>query len=47
MDQEVVVDSGMVTTRNPDDQSAFSRKMIEAFAEGVHKGQRPTVGVAG
>jgi protease I len=38
VDQEVVVDRGMVTSRKPDDIPAFNRKMIEEFAEGVHTG---------
>jgi protease I len=37
VDQEVVVDSGIVTSRRPDDIPAFNRKMIEEFAEGVHQ----------
>jgi deglycase len=36
VDQEVVVDKGLVTSRNPDDIPAFNRKMIEEFAEGRH-----------
>ena len=36
MDEEVVVDNGLVTSRKPDDIPAFNRKMIEEFAEGVH-----------
>jgi protease I len=40
VDQEVVVDQGLVTSRKPDDIPAFNRKMIEEFAEGVHAGQR-------
>ena len=36
VDQEVVTDNGLVTSRKPDDIPAFSRKMIEEFAEGVH-----------
>lgn len=36
VDKEVVVDNGLVTSRNPDDIPAFNRKMIEEFAEGVH-----------
>jgi protease I len=35
-DQEVVVDNGLVTSRNPNDIPAFNDKMIEEFAEGVH-----------
>lgn len=40
VDQEVVVDRGLVTSRRPDDIPAFNRKMIEEFAEGVHARQR-------
>lgn len=36
VDQEVVVDNGLVTSRNPDDIPAFNKKMIEEFAEGRH-----------
>jgi len=39
VDQEVVVDQGLVTSRKPDDIPAFNRKMIEEFAEGVHERQ--------
>jgi protease I len=47
VDREVVTDNGLVTSRKPDDLPAFNRKMIEEFGEGVHKGERPAVGVAG
>jgi len=40
VDQEVVVDKGLVTSRNPDDLPAFNSKMIEEFAEGKHEEQR-------
>jgi protease I len=40
VDQEVVVDQGLVTSRKPDDIRAFNRKMVEEFAEGKHTGQR-------
>ena len=40
VDQEVVVDNGLVTSRKPDDIPAFNRKMVEEFAEGRHEGQR-------
>ena len=36
VDEEVVVDSGLVTSRNPDDLPAFCDKMIEEFVEGAH-----------
>ena len=36
VDEEVVVDSGLVTSRSPDDLPAFNRKVIEEIAEGVH-----------
>lgn len=38
VDQEVVVDQGLVTSRKPDDIPAFNEKMIEEFAEGRHAG---------
>ncbi len=40
VDQEVVVDEGLVTSRKPDDIPAFNAKLIEEIAEGVHSGQR-------
>ena len=36
LDEEVVVDNGLVSSRKPDDIPAFNRKMIEEFAEGRH-----------
>jgi protease I len=36
VDEEVVVDNGLVTSRKPDDIPAFNAKMIEEIAEGVH-----------
>lgn len=39
VDQEVVVDQGLVTSRKPADLPAFNRKMIEEFQEGLHGGQ--------
>jgi protease I len=36
VDEEVVVDQGLVTSRKPEDIPAFNKKMIEEFAEGPH-----------
>jgi protease I len=36
VDQEVVVDRGLVTSRDPDDLPAFGSKIVEEFAEGRH-----------
>jgi len=36
VDQEVVVDEGLVTSRKPADIPAFNKKMIEEFTEGKH-----------
>lgn len=37
VDEEVVVDQGIVSSRKPDDLPAFCRKMIEEFTEGRHE----------
>ncbi len=37
VDEEVVVDNGLVTSRKPDDLPAFCAKVIEEIAEGKHK----------
>jgi protease I len=37
VNQEIVVDNGLVTSRKPDDIPAFNRKMIEEFCEGPHE----------
>jgi len=39
VDEEVVVDQGLVTSRSPKDLPAFCDKIVEEFAEGVHSGQ--------
>jgi protease I len=40
VDETVVVDHGLVTSRKPDDLPAFNKKIIEEFREGVHGGQK-------
>jgi protease I len=39
VDEEVVVDNGLVTSRKPDDLPAFNAKLIEEIAEGTHSRQ--------
>ena len=39
VDEEVVVDQGLVTSRKPDDLPAFNEKIVEEFAEGRHAEQ--------
>ena len=39
VDEEVVVDNGLVTSRKPDDLPAFNKKIIEEIAEGRHEEQ--------
>ncbi len=39
VDQEVVVDSGLTTSRNPNDLPAFIEKVIEELCEGKHEDQ--------
>jgi protease I len=46
VDEEVVVDEGLVSSRKPDDLPAFCAKLVEEFCEGVHEGQRQSVGTA-
>ncbi|HEY3922556.1 MAG TPA: type 1 glutamine amidotransferase domain-containing protein [Gaiellaceae bacterium] len=40
VDEKVVVDEGLVTSRKPDDIPAFNEKMIEEFCEGKHAEQK-------
>ena len=37
VDEEVVTDQGLVSSRNPDDLPAFCAKVVEEFAEGEHE----------
>jgi protease I len=48
VDEEVVVDQGLVTSRNPDDLPAFNEKMVEEFCDGQHEDapQPATAGAA-
>ena len=43
VDQEVVTDQGLVTSRNPDDLAAFCAKIVEEFAEDEHQEQAQSV----
>jgi protease I len=47
VDQQVVTDNGLVSSRKPDDIPAFNRKMIEEFREGKHARQEPAAAFAG
>ena len=40
VDQELVVDRVLFTSRKPDDLPAFSAKLVEEMSEGVHAEQR-------
>jgi protease I len=40
VDQEVVTDNGLVTSRKPDDIPVFNRKMIEVFTEAKRRQQK-------
>jgi protease I len=46
VDEEVVVDNGLVTSRKPDDLPAFNAKLIEEFAEGRHAAAAVHAGAA-
>ena len=39
VDEEVVTDQGLVTSRKPDDIPAFNKKLLEEITEGKHQAQ--------
>ncbi|HEY8397732.1 MAG TPA: type 1 glutamine amidotransferase domain-containing protein [Flavihumibacter sp.] len=39
IDEEVVVDNGLITSRTPQDLPAFNKKLVEEIKEGIHEGQ--------
>jgi len=43
VNEQVVVDNGLVTSRKPADLPAFNRKMIEEFAEGIHSPRKGSI----
>ena len=43
VDEQVVVDNGLVTSRKPDDLEAFNAKIVEEFAEGKHAEQSRSI----
>jgi len=47
VDEEVVVDNGLVSSRKPDDIPAFNNKMLEEFSEGRHEAMAGRAAAAG
>jgi protease I len=43
VDEEVHVDGGLVTSRNPDDLPAFCTKLVEEFADGPYARQTASI----
>jgi protease I len=43
VDEEVVVDGGLVSSRKPEDLPAFCAKLVEEFAEGRHERQTESI----
>ena len=46
VDEEVVVDRGLTTSRRPDDLPAFCEKLVEEIAEGRHERQTESIRAA-
>jgi protease I len=46
VDEEVVTDRGLVTSRTPQDLPAFNAKMVEEFGEGTHGQRAGTASIA-
>jgi protease I len=46
VDEEVHVDAGLVSSRKPADLEAFTAKLVEELAEGLHEEQRERTGMA-
>ncbi|MFC7404800.1 type 1 glutamine amidotransferase domain-containing protein [Georgenia alba] len=47
VDEEVVVDQGLVSSRVPDDLPAFNDKLVEEIGEGLHEGQTASAAASG
>jgi protease I len=47
VDEQVVVDDGLVSSRKPDDLPAFCDKLVEEICEGPHEGQAAQTAGAG